>query len=139
MSDPKLSMAEQVAHMASELQFRRTGHAPRAVTVVLADATLVIMLHGALTPAEQAMAQVPNGAAKVQEFHSALFSGSAAELSREIKRITGVEVREAAEQVETDSGTVVHAFTQGATVQMFLLASKVSPEVWTGVEEVKAP
>lgn len=39
-----------------------------------------------------------------------------------IKRITGRQVREAAAEVETATGTVVHAFTTGAMVQVFLLS-----------------
>ncbi|HZL88642.1 MAG TPA: hypothetical protein VFB96_09740 [Pirellulaceae bacterium] len=47
---------------------------------------------------------------------------SAGEFRREIKRITGREVREAAAEVEPATGPVVHAFTTGTMVQIFLLA-----------------
>src|ERR1700735_3503618 len=43
-------------------------HVPKSVSVVLSGETLVVTLHGALSPAEQAMAQSPEGAAKEQEF-----------------------------------------------------------------------
>jgi uncharacterized protein YbcI len=89
-------------------------------------------LHGALTPAERATATNPAGVARVQEFHRQLFANSAEELRQEIKRITGVEVREAAAEVETASGTVIHAFTSGTMVQVFLLAENVSAEAWAG-------
>jgi uncharacterized protein YbcI len=46
------TIAEQVASAASEFQMQRTGHPPDAVTVVLSDHTLVITLHGALSPAD---------------------------------------------------------------------------------------
>ena len=49
----------------------------RSVTVVLSEDTLVITLHGALSPAEKALAQSPAGAAQVQEFHRQLFANSA--------------------------------------------------------------
>lgn len=117
--DTQLSL--QIAELARRLQEQRTGHAPRAVTVVLSEDTLVITLHEALTPAEKALAQSPAGAAKVQEFHRQLFANSSDELRREISRITGRQVREAAAEIETATGTVVHAFTTGAMVQMFLL------------------
>ena len=70
-------MAEQIAQAAAAFEERRTGHAPRSVTVVLSDNTLVITLHGALSPAEAALAKTPAGAAKLQEFHRQLFNDSA--------------------------------------------------------------
>jgi uncharacterized protein YbcI len=132
MEKSKLSMAQQVADAASAFQMKRTGHAPKAVTVVLGEGTLVITLHGALTPAEQAMAASPAGAAQVQEYHRQLFASSSDELRTEIKRITGVDVREAAAEVETATGTVVHAFTSGAIFQVFTLAEPLSAKAWNG-------
>ena len=88
-------MAQRIAEAATAFQRQRTGHAPKSVTVVLSGDTLVITLHGALSPAEQAMAQSPDGAAKVQEFHRQLFLSASDTLRQEIKRITGMEVREA--------------------------------------------
>lgn len=120
------TVAQQIAEMASALQQQRTGHAPTAVTVVLGDDTLVVTLLDALTPAEKTLARSPAGAAKVQEFHRQLFANSSESLRLEIKRITGRDVREAAAEVETATGTVVHAFTSGAMVQVFLL-KKSSP------------
>jgi uncharacterized protein YbcI len=126
------TMAQQVALAASAFEERRTGHAPRSVTVVLSEDTLVITLHGALSPAEVALAQSPAGAAQVQEFHRQLFTNSCDWLRQEIKRITGVEVREATAEVETTSGTVVQVFTTGTTVQVFLLARSVPADTWNG-------
>ena len=122
MNEHDTNIAEQLARAASRYQEARTGHAPKAVTVVLGDDTLVVTLHDALTPAEKALAQSPEGAARVQEFHRELFANSMEELRAEITRITGREVREAAAEVETATGTVVHAFTTGTMVQVFLLA-----------------
>jgi uncharacterized protein YbcI len=127
---PDLTMAQQVAQAAIAFQQQRTGHAPAAVTVVLGEGTLVITLHGALTPAEQAMATSPSGAAKVQEFHRQLFASSSDSLRQEIRRITGVDVREAAAEIETKTGTVVHAFSSGTMVQVFLLAKDIPVETW---------
>ncbi|QNN21836.1 DUF2294 domain-containing protein [Planctomycetales bacterium ZRK34] len=124
------TMAQQIAEAASAFQLQRTGHKPTAVTVVLSQDTLVITLHGALTPAEQAMASDPAGATKVQDFHRQLFASSSDTLRHEIKRITGVDVREATAEVETKTGTVVHAFTSGTMVQVFQLAEVVPPEKW---------
>lgn len=126
------TMAQQVAQAVSAFQQRRTGYAPRAVTLVLSEDTLVVTLHGALSPAEKALARTPEGAAKVQEFHRQLFSDSANELRQEIRRITGVAVGEAAAEVETTTGAVVHAFTTGTMVQVFQLAGRISAETWNG-------
>jgi len=119
------SIAQQLARVAIAGQTRRSGHAPKAATVVMSEGTLVITLYGALSPAEQAMAADPEGAAKVQEFHRTLFANSSEELRQEIKQITGVDVQEAAAEVETGTGAVVHAFTSGTMVQVFLLSGEI--------------
>jgi len=126
------TMAERVAEAISVFQERRTGYPPKAVTVVLSDDTLVVTLHEALSPAEKALASTPEGAAEVQEFHRQLFESSADLLRKEIKRITGVAVAEAAAEVETTTGAVVHAFTSGTMVQVFRLAGRISAEAWSG-------
>jgi uncharacterized protein YbcI len=126
------TMAQQVALAASTFQLQRTGHTPKAVTVVLSGETLVITLHGALSPAEKALAKSPEGAAQVQEYHRQLFTNSAGTLREDIKRITGVEVREAAAEVEPITGTVVQVFKTGTMVQVFLLAHGLSDESWNG-------
>ena len=126
------TQARQIAEAARRFQQQRTGHAPHSVTVVLGEDTLVITLYGALSPAEKVLAKSTAGAAQVQEFHRQLFAGSVNSLRQEIKRITGVEVREAASEIETKTGTVVHAFSTGAMVQVFLLAQSISAEAWNG-------
>ncbi len=132
MDSSNSAMAKQVALAACDFERRRTGNLPRSVTVVLSGETLVITLHGALSPAELALAKSPEGAAQVQEFHRQLFDNSADSLRQEIKRITGVDVREAAVEVEPTTGTVVKAFTAGTVVQVFLLADSVTAGTWSG-------
>ena len=116
------TMAEQIARAICDFQHKSTGHTPTAVSVVLSEDTLVITLHEALTPAERAMAKDVGGAAQLQEFHRQLFASSSESLRQEINRITGRKVREAAAEVEPTTGSIVHAFTTGTTVQVFLLA-----------------
>jgi len=122
---PNQTMAEQIAQAATALQQQRTGHAPKSVSVVLSGDTLVVTLHGALSPAEQAMAQNPQGAAKVREFHRQLFHNASETLRQEIRRITGMNVREATAEVEPTSGAVVQVFTSGTMVQVFQLSGEV--------------
>ncbi len=126
------NMAQQIARAAIAFEKKRTGHAPKSVTVVMSDNTLMITLHGALSPAEIALAKSPAGAVQVQNFHRQLFTNSADSLRQEIKKITGVDVREATAEVEPTSGTVVQAFTTGTVVQVFLLACDVPSETWSG-------
>lgn len=132
MKELTLTMAQRVADAISVFQEQRTGYPPKAVTVVLSDDTLVVTLHEALSPAEKTLARTPEGAAQVQEFHRKLFNSSVSLLREEIKRITGVAVGEAAAEVETTSGAVVHAFTSGTMVQVFRLAGRISAEAWNG-------
>jgi uncharacterized protein YbcI len=125
-------MAKQIARAAIAYEQETTGRVPKSVTVVLSDDTLVITLHGALSPAEKALVTSPDGAAQVQEFHRQLFANASDRLRQEIKRITGVEVREATAEVESGTGTVVKVFTSGTVVQVFLLAHNVLPDSWSG-------
>jgi uncharacterized protein YbcI len=132
MDQSNSSMAQQIAQAVTSFERRRTGHAPSSVTVVLSENTLVITLHGTLSPAERALAKHSAGAAQVQEFHRQLFNASADELRAEIRRITGAEVREAAAEADPNSGTVVKVFSTGTMVQVFLLAHAVPAGSWTG-------
>jgi uncharacterized protein YbcI len=131
MNKSKSTTAQQIAQAAIAFEQRRTGHVPRSVTVVLSEGTLVVTLHGALSPAERALAQSPAGAAQVQEFHRQLFANSSGSLRQEIKRITGMEVREATAEVEPATGAVVQAFTTGNVVQVFQLVGSVPTETWS--------
>lgn len=135
MDKPKPTMAEQIAQAAIAFEQRRTGnHVPKAVTVVLSEGTLVITLHEALSLAERELSKTPSGAAQVQEFHRQLFASSSRELREDIKRITGMDVREATAEIEPASGAVVQAFTTGTMVQVFLLAGSTPTQAWSGIE-----
>jgi uncharacterized protein YbcI len=125
MSQSQSTMARQIAQAAVAFEQQRTGnHLPESVTVVLNDSALVVILPGALLPAEKALAQTPAGAAQVQEFYRQLFNTAAETLRKEIERITGLAVLEAA--------PLVQAFTTGTVVQVFLLDGKVATQIWSG-------
>lgn len=129
------SAAKQIALAAIAFEQHRTGIIPSSATVVISAETLVITLHGALSPAEQALARTPDGAAKVQEFHRHLFAAACEPLRKEIKRITGADVREADTRRAdgfVESAAVVPVFAAGAIVQVFILADKLPTETWTG-------
>jgi len=112
---------EELAAIALALQTDRTGHAPKAVTVVASDETVVVTLHEALTPAERVLARTSAGAAQVEDYHRALFAVSCDELRREIQRLTGRRIKESAVVLEPATGAIVHAFTSGTIVQIFQL------------------
>ncbi|MBI3466287.1 MAG: DUF2294 family protein [Planctomycetes bacterium] len=69
MADSNSKMVKQVALAACDFEQQRTGHAPKSVTAVMCDDTLVVTLRGVLSPAEKDLAKRPAGAAQVQEFH----------------------------------------------------------------------
>ena len=125
MNESRSPLTQQVARVAGELQQKRTGVAPTAVSAMLSGNTLVVTLDDALTPAEQALSRTTQGAAQVQEFHRQLFASSSTSIRERIKTITGRDVREATAEIETETGAIAHAFKSGAMVQVFLL----SPEV----------
>jgi uncharacterized protein YbcI len=126
MDQSHSTVAQQLAEAASAFEQRLTGHAPRSVTVVLSENTLVITLHDALSLAEITLAQNSAGAAKVQEFHSELFNNSVNEFRQEIQQIIGVEV------AATAAGSIVQVFATGTVVQVFLLAQSVPAASWSG-------
>jgi uncharacterized protein YbcI len=125
MTNSNQSMAEQIGKAATAFQQQRTGHKPKSVNVVLSGDTLVVTLHGALSQAEQAMAQSPEGSAKVQEFHRQLFLNASHTLKEEIRRITGMDVREAVIELDSKNGAVVEVFTSGTMVQVFQLSGNL--------------
>jgi uncharacterized protein YbcI len=125
------TIARRIAQAACDFERETRGHLPQSLTVVLSDDTLVITLHGALSPAEKALAERPAGAAQVQEFYKYLFANASDSLRQEIKRITGVAVREAAAEIETATGTV-KVFASGTVVQVFLLDGKMPADTWSG-------
>lgn len=128
------NFSKELAELALTMQSERTGHTPKAVTVVASDETVVLTLHEALTPAEKILARTEEGAAKVEQYHRALFAVSCDELRREIQRLTGRRVREAAVVVEPATGAIVHAFTSGTVVQIFQLEPHgIATQVSAGV------
>ncbi len=132
MDKSNSTMARQLAQAACTFEQQRTGHTPKSVSVVLNDDTLVITLHGALSPAEKAVARSPEGAAQMQQFHQQLFADSSGSLWQEIEKITGVKVREATTDVKTITGAVMQLFASGTVVQVFLLARGVPAGAWSG-------
>jgi uncharacterized protein YbcI len=95
MNKSKTNLAQHIAQAAIAFEQRRTGnHGPMSVTVVLSERVLLITLHEALSPPRKALAKTPAGATQIQKFHRQLFANSDS-LRQEIKRITGMEVREA--------------------------------------------
>jgi uncharacterized protein YbcI len=129
------TMAEQIALAATVFQRQRTGHKPKSASVMFSGNTLVVTLHGALSPAEQAMAQSPVGAAKVQEFHRQLFLNASDTLQQEIERITGVEVNEESARLDSKCGPVVQVFPSGTMVLMFQLSGNVPSGSFIGENE----
>jgi len=139
MEMSKSTVAKQIGHAASAFELQRSGHVPKSVTVVLSEDTLVITLRGALSPAETAVAKTPAGAAKMKEFHRHVFASSSDALRQEIKRITGVNVCEATEDVEMLTGAVMQMFASGTIVQVFMLAARVPADTWSGSVPGKPP
>ncbi len=121
------SMAQQIAQTAIAFEEQRLGRKPTSVTVVLGGDTLVITMHGVLSPAEQTLAASPAGAAQLQEFHQQLFKLSSDPLRQEIKRITGLEICEVAKDKAT---AAVQVFSDGTVVQVFLLAGRLPVDRW---------
>jgi len=122
-------MAQQIAQTAIAFEQQRLGRRPTSVTVVLGGDTVVITMHGVLSPAEKALAASPASAAQLQEFYQSLFQLSSEPLKQEIKRITGLEICDDAKNTAT---TAVQVFAVGTVVQVFLLTGRLPAETWDG-------
>lgn len=134
MDNSIMTIAKQVAQAASDFQLERTGHAPRSITVVLSEETLVITLHEGLSPAERILARNPDGEIEVQEFHRRQFENSAHSLRQEIKRITRAAVSKTTTEIEAATGDIVYALTTGPMVKVFQLVSTIPEEHWDGAD-----
>src|SRR5262245_39500025 len=104
MDESSPTRAQQVGRAASAFERERTGRLAGSVAVAVSGDTLVVTLGGALSPAERALGTNPSGAALVQEFHRAVFASACGPLLRDIARITGTEVREAAADARPAAG-----------------------------------
>jgi len=122
MEKPRPTLAQEIAEVVIAFQQQTTGHAPKAVTVVLSQDTLVIALHEALSRAEKDLAKSPSGAEQLREFHQQLFATSSEWLRKQIERVTGVQWLEAVVEVEPATGDMVQAFARSAKVQVFRMA-----------------
>jgi uncharacterized protein YbcI len=132
MAEPPTTRAQQIARAATEFERQRTGRVPKSVAVALGGDTLVVTLHGVLSPAEQAVARSAAGIARVQEVYRLLFADACGPLREAIQRITGVEVRGATAEVRPATAAAVPVFTTGTVVQVFVLAGNVPPDNWSG-------
>jgi uncharacterized protein YbcI len=125
MDSSESTLIQELADAATNFQLQQTGRAPRNVSVLIGDDTLVLTLHEALSLAEQALATTPQGAADLHEFYRILFRNSAAPLRKDTERITGRKVRQAGAEIDPGTGSVIHAFTTGTAVQVFLLEGQL--------------
>jgi uncharacterized protein YbcI len=125
-------MKQQIADAVCAFQHHSTGRAPKAVNVVISDDTLVVTLRDGLSPAETKLAKSPAGAVQMQNYHHRLFKCSCGSLLLEIKRITGLEVREATADLETSTGAVMQVFVTGTIVYVFLLSGRIPAEQESG-------
>ena len=62
------TMAEQIAQAAKAFQQQRTGHEPKSVSVVLSGDTLVVTLHGALSPPNRLWPKARKGLPRCRSF-----------------------------------------------------------------------
>jgi uncharacterized protein YbcI len=132
MKKSHTGMARQIAEAIGAFELRTGSYLPKSMTVVLNDRTLVITLHGALSPTERTLAQNPHGADRLEEFHHALFSSDPGSLRQEIKRITGMDVCEASTELEPAEGAAVKVSTSGTVVHVVLLENSVPMDTWSG-------
>jgi uncharacterized protein YbcI len=132
-------LAREIAEVAAVFERQRTGHAPDSISVMLGGGTLVIAVHGALSPAERAILDSPEGAASVEELQRQLFQTGGDAMRSEIQRITGSPIRVATVDIDRGSGTAIKAFPGGTLIQVYLLESDLPVQHWSGAEPASLP
>ena len=73
MKKPAQTMAQQVARAISAFRQQRTGHPPKAVTVVLSEDGPVVTFHEALSFGEKTLPRTREGTLPVPESHRQYF------------------------------------------------------------------
>ena len=136
MSKHDSTVAQQATKVADIFQRPRMGHAPKAMTSALRKDALAGTLNKFVTPSGKALAWSLKGTVQVQKFHRRLFTNSSEFMRPEYAPITDRQVREAVTQIELEMGTVVHASTTGAMVQVFRLAPDVLPDTATDGDSI---
>lgn len=115
-------MIQQIARAAQAFEKGCALEARTWLVVFLNEDTIVIALHGSLTPAETASAREPAGARQVCAFHDRMFATKAAEpLLRKINALTGLFSRHTSAAVDLETGSVVQLFTSATAGKDFLL------------------
>lgn len=133
-------MARDIAKAVIDFERQRGGRSPESVDVTLGDQTLVVTLRGVLSPAELAMARTAVGAGRIEELQKQLFEAAGDILRHDIERITGTPVVDTSASVDRGNGSVIRTFPSGTLVQIYLLASNVPAQHWSGTDpSPKAP
>jgi|SRR5579871_503548 len=127
MDPDQVDIGQEIARAARIFEKRRTNHGRKWVAVFLNEDTIVIVLYGALTVAEKALAQSPAGAVQIQEFHRQLFAKVPDAFHRRIKSITGMEVRNTTADIDLTTGGVRQILTTDTVGEKFLLALDEPP------------
>ena len=118
----EVGAAKQLADIARQFEQSQTGLLPQSATAVLENDSMVITLHGVLSPAEKKLAKTPTGANQVRELNRQRFMKTCRSLWQKFEVITGVAVLEATSEITTDTDTVV---------QVFRLAGNVPSSTWS--------
>ncbi len=128
MSKHDFTVTQQTTEVADIFQRPRMVQAPKAMASALSEDRLAGTLNKFVTPSGKALAWSPKETVQVQKFHRRLFTNSSEFMRTESVPITDRQVRDAATEIKTAMGAVVHAFTTGAMVQVFRHAPDALPD-----------
>ena len=121
MPESREPIGRQIAQAVRAFETRRTGQCRQWLAAFINEDTVVIALHSCLTPAENALAQSPAGAAQVVESHRRLLAAGPAALSSRVERLAGVGVLGTIVEVEPTTGGLVYLFVTNAVREAFAL------------------
>ncbi len=106
MDQSQETVGQKIARAARDSEGRQTAHGREWAAVFMNEDTIVIALYGRLTDAEKTLVRSPAGAAQVREFHRQLFASATETLAQQIRRVTGMEIRDKTADIDPLTGEI---------------------------------
>ena len=111
MIQTKGQLEADVAKAITQFELEHLGRGPQEVRAWIIRDLILIRLKGVLTPAEETLAQGPEGLRLVKEIRRQLIESSRSLLDEIVQRLTGVQVLSLHSDISVKTGERIIVFT----------------------------
>ena len=111
MIQTKGQLEADVAKAITQFELEHLGRGPQEVRAWIIRDLILIRLKGVLTPAEEKLAQGPEGLRLVKEVRRQLIENSSSLLDEIVQRLTGVQVLSLHSDISVKTGERIIVFT----------------------------